>query len=304
MADYHTKRKIKRFLNKFDGQDTIVLYAENNRMFPVSDYGYNTIEETVDNALELNEYTMKDIYFIPNYGGMKVRDITYINACYIDIDAGRDESGSYFKTHKVNSLKRKMIKKINGFSISPNMIVETRNGYQIYWLLERSVTSKVNINNWNVVQRRLCNHFADVGSDPKVLKLNQIMRLPFTTWYKSHEGKEQFVTSVTYKSNKTYNLSDMDRLTQDLDNNEPKRNKTWKPSYKKFSTPQYRTYKSPVNQDIKATNDSTDKYGLLKEVIAFLGDSNKFFYKNDMMFMAKNATELSNRLRQEFNLPY
>ena len=42
---------------------------------------------------EINKYNKKyDIYFIPNIGGTKSKDITDFKAFFVDLDCGRDEN--------------------------------------------------------------------------------------------------------------------------------------------------------------------------------------------------------------------
>ena len=70
----------------------------------------------------------KDLYFIPNGGGTKTKDITKFNAFFIDLDCGRDENDEYFPIDIVDKYKEEQMRKLKSFHLKPNCIVSTRNG--------------------------------------------------------------------------------------------------------------------------------------------------------------------------------
>lgn len=85
---------------------------------------------------EINKYNKKnDIYFIPNIGGTKSKDITDFKAFFIDLDCGRDENGNYYSLNKVRRFKESCLAKIDNFEIKANIVVETRNGLHAYWFI-------------------------------------------------------------------------------------------------------------------------------------------------------------------------
>lgn len=130
-----------------------------------------------------------DVYFYINTGGTKKHEMTPV-ACYVDLDAGRNKNKKYKTQKEVNKLKKNMLEKIKGF-VRPTFIIETRNGYQVYWVL---TDKKVDINNWNAVQAKICNYFKDVGSDSICSKINQIYRIPTSMWCKRWENITAFRT--------------------------------------------------------------------------------------------------------------
>ena len=162
----------------------------------------------------------KDSYFIVNPGGTKVKDIVRPVACYVDLDAGRDAKKQYLSDAEVAKKKAAMDKKILAFSkLSPALpmptaIVETRNGYQLYWKL----TGSFSVRQWNTVQKKIAHYFKDVGADAKVLKANQILRLPFTTWFKTYEKGSHAPFNVTlYAFNgKEYGFYDLADTVKDF----------------------------------------------------------------------------------------
>ena len=140
---------------------------------------------------EANKNSGSDAYFYIN-GGRKQYAIEKIAACFCDMDAGRDEEGKYFKPSIVMKHKERFLQKINEFPVPPSWVVDTRNGYQCYWILNPN-DRQVNKTTWKGVQKKLANHF---GGDPLAIKINQIFRVPYTWWRKGWEGKAPYFTSI------------------------------------------------------------------------------------------------------------
>jgi len=157
-----------------------------------------------------NDSQGADAYFYVN-GGRKQYAISRIRACFVDMDAGRDDNGSYFKPSVVMQKKKEFLNKINNFPVKPSWVVDTRNGYQCYWILNQN-----NINPhktyWNGIQKKLVNHF---GGDARAIKINQIYRIPYTWWRKGWEGKQPYFTSIL--SGSTGNPVNINQLKEALD---------------------------------------------------------------------------------------
>ena len=157
-----------------------------------------------------NDSQGADAYFYVN-GGRKQYAISRIRACFVDMDAGRDDQGSYFKPSIVMAKKKEFLGKINSFSVPPSWVVDTRNGYQCYWILNQN-----NINPhktyWNGIQKKLVNHF---GGDARAIKINQIYRIPYTWWRKGWEGKQPYFTSIL--SGSTGDWVNIEHLKEALD---------------------------------------------------------------------------------------
>ena len=111
------------------------------------------------------------------------------------MDAGRDNEGKYFKPSVVMQKKRQFLNKINNFPVAPTWVVDTRNGYQCYWIFDDHSRKLVGRNKtyWNGLQKKLVNYF---GGDPRAIKANQIYRVPYTWWRKGWEGKAPYFTSI------------------------------------------------------------------------------------------------------------
>ena len=157
-----------------------------------------------------NDSQGADAYFYVN-GGRKQYAISRVRACFVDMDAGRDDQGSYFKPSIVMQKKKEFLNKINNFPVKPSWVVDTRNGYQCYWILNQN---NINPNKtyWNGIQKKLVNHF---GGDARAIKINQIYRIPYTWWRKGWEGKQSYFTSIL--SGSTGTPVNIEHLKQALD---------------------------------------------------------------------------------------
>ena len=174
-----------KFLNSFN-QNHIFCYNGNPRK-KISSMAHTS---NIEDVLKENKKG-SDAYFYIN-GGRKQYAINQIAACFCDMDAGRDDEGKYFKPSVVMKHKERFLEKINSFPVPPSWVVDTRNGYQCYWILNAH-DRNVNKTTWKGVQKKLANHF---GGDPLAIKINQIFRVPYTWWRKGWEGKAPYFTSI------------------------------------------------------------------------------------------------------------
>jgi hypothetical protein len=139
-----------------------------------------------------NENSNSDAYFYVN-GGRKQYAINTIACCFVDIDAGRDAAGNYLPSKEVMKFKQSSLDKINNFPVKPSWVVDTRNGYQIYWIMDDQSRTLINNTTWNGIQKKLVNYF---GGDARAIKINQIYRVPYTWWRKCWEKKASYFTSI------------------------------------------------------------------------------------------------------------
>ena len=145
-------------------------------------------------ATQANLQKQSDVYFYVN-GGRKLYAINEFTCCFCDMDAGRDSEGKYFKPSVVLTKKKKFLEQINNFPVKPTWVVDTRNGYQCYWILDQKSRKTLGKNKtyWNGLQKKLVNYF---GGDPRAIKANQIYRVPYTWWRKGWEKKASYFTSI------------------------------------------------------------------------------------------------------------
>lgn len=187
----NSRTRLRRdyFLASFK-QNNIFVYNDNPRKKISSMNHTNNLHE----ALQANVNNHSDVYFYVN-GGRKLYAIKQFTCCFCDMDAGRDNEGKYFKPSVVVTKKKAFLKKINEFPVKPSWVVDTRNGYQCYWIFDDASRKIVGHNKtfWNGLQKKLVNYF---GGDPRAIKANQIYRVPYTWWRKEWEKKAPYFTSL------------------------------------------------------------------------------------------------------------
>lgn len=192
-----------RFLSSFK-QDNIYVYNGNPRK-KISSMNHT---HDLDEMIKANIDNHSDAYFYVN-GGRKLYAIKQFTCCFCDMDAGRDNEGNYFKPSIVMTKKKQFLKKINEFPVKPSWVVDTRNGYQCYWIFDDISRKTVGHNKtfWNGLQKKLVNYF---GGDPRAIKANQIYRVPYTWWRKEWEKKAPYFTSILPGSDgRPVNVSDL-----------------------------------------------------------------------------------------------
>lgn len=151
-------------------------YVHGNNTGVIKSYSNKNMK--IINASEVNkENKAGDIYFVVNSGGDKDKMIENFNAVFVDLDCGRDTNKNYHPLNVVSEYKNKKLKEINEFSIKPTIIVETRNGLHVYWILN----SNTNIEIWKDCILKLIKRF---DGDKQVNNPARLMRLPFTKWMK------------------------------------------------------------------------------------------------------------------------
>ena len=193
----------EQFLNSFNLNAGHIFCYNGDPRRKISSMKHTNDLVEVRNA---NENSNSDAYFYVN-GGRKQYAINTISCCFVDIDAGRDDAGNYLPSKEVMKFKQSSLDKINNFRVKPSWVVDTRNGYQIYWILDDQSRTLVNQITWNGIQKKLVNYF---GGDARAIKINQIYRVPYTWWRKCWEKKASYFTSIlTGSTGKSINVQDL-----------------------------------------------------------------------------------------------
>lgn len=194
-----SKQKIVNFLKNFPNAKIVYNQDPSKKVSPMI-YALN-----VDDAIKKNT-NGSDLYFYIN-GASKDSLVTSFNACFIDLDAGRDEDGEYFDMKIVNRSKAQMLKRLSDFPLVPSFVVETRNGFQIYWLFQKP--EKNCAITWKGAQSRIVTFFKDVGADRRTIKPSQLYRVPHSLWNKKTEGKKSFLCDIKISTKNKYTLQEI-----------------------------------------------------------------------------------------------
>lgn len=187
------------FLNEIHGANAIIFFNTGGITWKDKPKTYLDAESKLK---WVNTEKHKDIYYIVNSGGSKDPDIIKINACFVDLDVGKDENGNYFPVSVVNERKAFFMGQVNRSPLIPTFIVETRNGYHIYWLLYPGTT----LEQFTVIQKRIAYYFK---GDPSVVNPARVMRLPGYYWIKPDKNCEKFYVPVISYNPVRYTFSEL-----------------------------------------------------------------------------------------------
>jgi len=152
-----------------------------------------------DNVTRKIEENNKDYHIYvgvnprPPSKNKKQDDIKDILTLWADVDAKDFEGG-----------KEEALRRIKEFPISPSILVDSGNGYHLYWLLENSI---INIEEKERLEIRkiLSGIIKEIGAD-HAHNLDRVMRLPGTLNIKDSPKECQIV----YSNGKTYILEDFE----------------------------------------------------------------------------------------------
>jgi hypothetical protein len=260
---------------------------------------------TLDKAIKETENTDRDLYFYVN-GYATIDEVRSHKTCFVDLDAGRGADGKYLPSRQVNVAKAGFIKQIGAFPLVPTWIVETRNGYQVYWVLKESAR-RVSRIVWNGLQKKLANHF---GGDTLAIKPNQLLRVPFTWWQKPWESKAPFFANLLDYRGAGKGLYTVEQLQEALDgvsttvkHNYKKCSKQWhtvgeKSSCKTVSTTPVYNYVAELIDEHLDTDDSKNQ--LLVEAVEFIKHASKTLYYSGNKYLSSQGYKLAEKIANKF----
>ena len=184
------------FLNAIHGPDASIYFNVDGKTWK------NKPQSSAEASSKLQWLNQKgnDIYFIVNSGGTTDASISRINSVFIDWDAGRMDSGEYFPLDEVVEKKRMILPRIESFTFVCSHLVDTRNGYQAYWLVDHLAT----VDQFRECQRRLIAYF---DSDPSIKNPARVMRLPGYDWMK--DGYESYPVTIIEGNGQRYDIQEI-----------------------------------------------------------------------------------------------
>jgi hypothetical protein len=188
----------KAFLALLHGDDALIYFQVGDKTWKNKPQTFRHAEPT----LHWRNGRGEGICFVVNAGGTRDRQIVRFNACFIDWDCGRGPDGQYWALDHVGAAKAGFLPKLASFAPPASIIVETRNGFHAYWLLEENVTA----DEFRDGQRRLATFF---GSDPKIINPARVMRLPGFDWVKPDSGCDPFPVQVVSANVVRYRLAEI-----------------------------------------------------------------------------------------------
>ncbi|MDK2800584.1 MAG: hypothetical protein PWQ70_2203 [Clostridiales bacterium] len=267
----------KEFLKAFHGGEKINFRAIGNNK-PINANGYYN-DYMVNKLSELNKQGY-NIYFVVNGGGTKKPEINKINAVFIDFDCGRNENKNYYPLEVIKQYKINCLDKIKQFRYKPSIIVETRNGLHVYWLVNKGAT----IDQFIECQLRLIQYF---GSDAAVKTPERVMRVPGYYWTKDIENK--FMCEVIKHNYTRYDITEIINGLPEAEYKKDEYIKNIKNKHKNISNTKIKKKESDTNYNIQAIRELNVEY--LKSVVntniedcgGFLGERKKNIYNNTLL---------------------
>lgn len=121
----------------------------------------------------------RGVFFAVNSGGQRDKDITRINAQFVEMDEGTFED---------------QWKKINSFPLPPSMVIQTRKSLHVYWFM-----GKADLGRFREIQKRLVRWF---DGDPACVNLSRVMRLP--GFYHNKTDTPVMVRCVSFHPERRY----------------------------------------------------------------------------------------------------
>jgi hypothetical protein len=144
----------------------------------------------------------EDIYYIVNSGGSADDQIDVFRAAFIDWDCGKDKNKNYFPIEIVDIKKQEFLTNLSNSPLKSSYIIETRNGYHLYWILTDNPSRELYID----IQKRLSYYF---HSDPTIINPARVMRLPNYYWRKSSHCLDPFFVTIVDKSGQSFTTASL-----------------------------------------------------------------------------------------------
>jgi hypothetical protein len=155
----------------------------------------------------------ENVWYTPNKivsgAERKKENVIEYRNLYLDIDTGRDNDGNYYDLAEVQKRKESMQELICALPC-PTAVIDTRNGYHIYYALEKNDYS--NGEKWEQVEKKLVDEIVTIA-DRKAKDSVRLMRLPNSIHHK--DGLEAYTTSILSATEVRYSLDTMESI---LDN--------------------------------------------------------------------------------------
>ena len=115
-------------------------------------------------------FTVNGFHDTPN---AKLENCSSLNAFFVDIDGRKNRD-------ELDDIKRKL---------EPTFILETKNGYHLYWLLDEPIMKedlsedewKATCSRWEKIESTIV---SELNADPGVRELRRILRQPDTFYWK------------------------------------------------------------------------------------------------------------------------
>ena len=156
-----------------------------------------------------------------NEGGKK-DSIKHVTTLCADLDYGSEGH----KTESKSETREEALQAIDSFLIQPSIVVDSGNGFHIYWLLVETYELE-SPDYVESIQKAI---IAQMGCDPGTQDITRILRLPETNNLKNPENPKP-VKVVRFNPEKRYNLEEFARLLPEIKKEKATRKKEHSSDY-------------------------------------------------------------------------
>lgn len=146
---------------------------------------------------QLRDHNAQDhgIFFVVNTGGHNDKDITRINAQFVEMDEGT------FSEQQA---------KIDAFPLAPSMIIRTKKSLHTYWFVKNAEVAR-----FRPIQKALVKHFA---GDPMCVNESRVMRLP---GFNHCKGDPVMVECISFHPERKYTQDQFAEIFPDMEEENP-----------------------------------------------------------------------------------
>ena len=172
---------------------------------------------------------MENVFFTPNAiapGAPRKRDnVVAIRNMYVDLDFGKDKDGNYLPVEEIKKRKLEVDSFIRNVLPTPTMIVDTRNGYHVYWSIKNTDCLKIEEGT------QLLRYITDVIplADSAAKDITRLLRVPGSKHHKADKGLEPYDVTIEEATPIDYSLEELRNI---FENEElQKKTKNWCDSF-------------------------------------------------------------------------
>ena len=226
-----------------------------------------TIQKAVENPQQNIYYAVNDFPVVNNGYILRHQNrVQRFNACYVDIDL-KDNNGEHLQEADLQKNKQDIYTKLIALPCPPSAIVESKNGYHVYWIIDKDARQDCIPMRWRRLEQCIYSYVynnVSTGADAKATDATRVLRMPNSLHVKQ-DNKEPFLVTVKYLS-RPYTLIELEEHFPAIHNDEPqeKEKKQDKPQEIRALTPatteiytaineldsEYFNYITPLNQEL------------------------------------------------------
>ena len=160
---------------------------------------------------EFTSYTYKNGYtsYYDKIERHKYKEKRF-NSYYVDVDFKLNDK--HLDDETLQEKKDKLYQRLMQLALPPSAVVESRNGYHIYYIIDKQNRMNINYDRWELQENAIFDYFEKHVSggytDKNAKRSSQLLRLPESI-HKKDDSKE-FIVSVKYLS-RTYSSDEIEK---------------------------------------------------------------------------------------------